>query len=109
MADFNTTDKDGVSLEEYKDTYSLISTRAGSDGKQYKQYATYQIGRDKHAEKDWPVKVTLGDRAQVVAVARWLLAEMGADVDSPSNDGQNTSANRASADVNVPEDDSAPF
>ena len=79
-----TTEKDGVILEEYKGVYSLISTRVGSDGKQYKQYATYQTGKDKHAPKDWPVKVVIGDKAKAIEVCMYIYNELtGKNLDEP--------------------------
>jgi hypothetical protein len=72
----NTTDKDGIVVEEYKGVYSLISTRAGSDGKQYKQYATYQTGKDKHADKDWPVKVVIGDKETAIKTIAAIYKEL---------------------------------
>jgi hypothetical protein len=71
--------KDGIRLDEYNGGYSLVSLREGTDGKFREQWATYQLGKDKHAEKDWPVKVPLGsDRETAIGVLRTLLAELGA-------------------------------
>ena len=72
-----TGEKDGIILEEYKGNYSLISMREGSDGKFWKQYATYQTGKDKHAEKDWPVKVALGSKETAIAAVKTILKELG--------------------------------
>ncbi len=76
MEAITTIGKNGVILDEYKGEIALILTREGSDGKHYKQYATYQMGKDKHAEKDWPVRVLLGDKQTAIKVLRALLAEL---------------------------------
>ena len=76
----STGGKDGVRLDEYKVGYSLVSLREGADGKGREQWATYQLGKDKHAEKDWPVKVALGsDKETAIGVLKTLLAELGDD------------------------------
>jgi hypothetical protein len=77
MEAITTIGKSGVILEEYKGEIALVATREGNDGKHYKQYATYQMGKDKHAEKDWPVRVSLGNTATAIATLRMLLAELG--------------------------------
>lgn len=75
-----TTDKDGIELQEHKGIWSLSSMRTGQDGKLYAQWAMYQTGRDKHASKDWPVKVILGDRAKAIEACLWVLKGLtGAD------------------------------
>lgn len=56
-----TTDKAGIKVENNDRGVSLIALRKGSDGKFYDQWATYQMGKDKHADKDWPVKVIAGN------------------------------------------------
>ena len=76
MEAITTIGKNGVLMEEYKGEISLISTREGTNGVQYKQYATYQMGKDKHADKDWPVKVSLGDRKTAIGVLQMLLKEL---------------------------------
>lgn len=84
MSELKTTDKDGLILEEYNGKYSLISARVGNDGKLYKQFATYQIGRDKHADKDWPVKISLGDPSEAREVVLWLADQFGVNVEGGS-------------------------
>ena len=64
--EIKTTDKDAIEISEYNGVYSLISKRIGQDGKAYQQWATYQTGKDKHADKDWPVKVTIGNREEAL-------------------------------------------
>jgi len=85
----STRNGNGIILEEYKGNYSLSSMREGQDGVFRAQWATYQLGKDKHADKDWPVKVNLGDRATAIGALKMLLAELeenaanGADGDAP--------------------------
>jgi hypothetical protein len=79
MSDILTTDKDGVRLAEYKGVYSLTSIRAGSDGKMYEQWATYQAGKDKHQPKDWPVKVTLGEKDAAIGALKAAIAEISGE------------------------------
>jgi hypothetical protein len=83
MSDILTTDKDGVRLAEYKGVYSLTSIRIGGDGKMYEQWATYQTGKNKHAEKDWPVKVTLGEKDVALGALKAAIAEIGGESEAP--------------------------
>lgn len=75
MESIGTGNGNGIKLEEYQGNFSLTSQRE-KDGNFYGQWATYQIGKDKHAEKDWPVKVALGDRETAIGVLQMLLAEL---------------------------------
>jgi hypothetical protein len=80
-------EKNSVELEEYQGTYSLASLRQGTDGKDYKkQWAKYRAGRDKYQDKDWPVKVTIGDRYAAIALCQSILAELSGNV---PNEGRN--------------------
>jgi hypothetical protein len=72
-----TIGKMGIELEEYKGTYSLAATFEGMDGKVRKEWALRQVGRDKHADKDTPIKVVLGDRAKAIEVCHTILKELG--------------------------------
>jgi hypothetical protein len=72
MADIiPTSDKDGVKLEEYNNVYSLVSYR-----NEYEQWAKYRVGKDKYADKDWPVKVSLGDRETAVRALKEIIAQV---------------------------------
>jgi hypothetical protein len=76
MDAISTGDGNGIKLEEYKGNYSLTAQRE-NNGKYYPQWAKYQKGKNEHQEKDWPVKVTLGDKETAVGVLKMLLSELG--------------------------------
>jgi hypothetical protein len=73
-----TTKYDGVKLNENKGVYELVATSCKGD-KEYDKWATYQIGKDKHAEKDWPVKVVLGDMLMAKATLAFLYKEIAGE------------------------------
>ncbi|HQI26287.1 MAG TPA: hypothetical protein PLY95_03530 [Candidatus Paceibacterota bacterium] len=50
-----------VKIEEYNGNYSLVAMYNG-----FPQWAKYQIGKDKYADKARPVKVDLGDQAMAI-------------------------------------------
>ena len=82
-----TIGKHGVEMQEYKGEFSLISVREGQDGKFYQQWARYRMGKEKYADKDWPIKVSLGDRATAAAVLQLLLKQvLGEDPAIPPTD-----------------------
>jgi len=67
----------GVTLQEYKGTYSLVSSKEGKDGKVYSDWAFPQTRDRTHGEKAWPVKVKLGNSsAEAVQMLRLILAEL---------------------------------
>jgi hypothetical protein len=83
----STGNNNGIKLEGYKGTYSLSSMREGQDGIFRAQWAKYQIGKDKIAEKNWTVKVSLGDRETAIGVLKMLLAELeGNSAPGPEED-----------------------
>ena len=61
--------KSGIEIELYNGVYSLAALYKGTDGLLRKEWALRQIGRDKHAEKDTPIKVVIGDAAMALKVA----------------------------------------
>lgn len=69
---------EGVKMEEYKGAYSLLAMK-GSDGTYYPMWAKYRKGKDAYQDKDWPVKVSLGDKESAIAILKTLLIELGAD------------------------------
>jgi hypothetical protein len=73
----NTGDKKGIKLEEYNGVYSL-SAYQENKGKFWAVWAKYHKGSD-YQEKDWPVKVTLGDRATAEGVLLMILKEITGD------------------------------
>lgn len=57
-----TGEKTGIKVEEYKGIISLSAQREGN-GKYWAEWAKYRKGKDAYQEKDWPVKVSLGDES----------------------------------------------
>jgi len=53
----------GVTIQEYKGTYSLVSSKETKDGKVYSDWAFPQTKDRTPGEKAWPVKVKLGNSA----------------------------------------------
>ena len=50
----------------------------------YKEWAKYKVGKDKYADKDWPVKVNIGNRDKAIEVLESILAEIrGGGNDEP--------------------------
>jgi len=74
--DYKTTEYDGLTLSEYKGTYSLDALRT-KDDKFYTVWAKYQKGRDEFQDKAWPVKVILGNKEQSKTTLLKLIAELG--------------------------------
>ena len=74
--DYKTTEYDGLTLSEYKGTYSLEALRT-KDDKFYPVWARYQKGRDEFQDKAWPVKVSLGNKEQAKTTLLKLIAELG--------------------------------
>ena len=66
----------GIELSEYNGTFSLISCRE-SNGTMYQQWAKYRVAKDKFADKEWPVKVTLGDKKEAISALTELLQMLG--------------------------------
>lgn len=73
-----TGDKSGIKLEEYKGSYTLVAHQE-NNGKYWASWAKYKKGKDDYMDKDWPVKVTLGDKATAVGALKMLLKELGED------------------------------
>jgi hypothetical protein len=79
MSDFMLVDDvAGFKIEEYNGKFSLVAIRE-SNGKQYATWAKYKLGKDKYAEKDWPVKIELGDKEAAIKAAQFILEKMGVD------------------------------
>jgi hypothetical protein len=79
--ELESTKYEGIKLEEYKGNYSLCAMKLG-DGKNYPIWAKYRKGKDNYQDRDWPVKVSLGDRATAANNLRILAdsIEQGKDV-----------------------------
>ncbi len=78
---------EGVKLEEYKGAYSLLAMK-GADGTYYPMWAKYRKGKDAYQDKDWPVKVNLGNRTEAIAALEQLLASLKAAGKSTTRNGQ---------------------
>jgi hypothetical protein len=70
-----TTKYDGAKIEEYKGTYSIAALRVNND-KNYPVWAKYRKSKDAYQEKDWPVKIVLGDKEKAVAVLKTIIMEI---------------------------------
>jgi hypothetical protein len=71
-----TGEKTGVKVEEYKGVISLSAQNIAGD-KNYTKWGKEQIRRDEYAEKATPVKVTLGDKDNVINILREIAAAVG--------------------------------
>lgn len=71
-----TGEKTGIKVEEYKGVISLSAQNVVGD-KNYAVWAMYQKGKGEFQEKSWPVKVTLGNKENVVNVLREIAAAVG--------------------------------
>lgn len=80
MAEYLTGEKDGVAVEEYNGKWSLVAMYNG-----YKQWAKYKIGKEKYGEKDFPVKVTLGNKDKAIEILTAILAEIRGDGSQPED------------------------
>lgn len=77
MEAINTGKQNGVRLDLYNDTYSLVSCRESNDGQKFfDQWAKYHKTKDSYQDKDWPVKVVLGSKETATAVLLMLLKEI---------------------------------
>ena len=72
-----TTGKQGVFIDEYQGKISLCAAYESNDGKSYRKWGKEQIRRDEYAEKATPVKVTLGDKDNVINILREIAAAVG--------------------------------
>ena len=75
--EIKTTDFDGIKLSEYQGKYSIEALRA-KDEKFFPVWAKYQKGRDEFQEKNWPVKVVLGDKESAIVTLKTMLDELEA-------------------------------
>jgi hypothetical protein len=96
---FNVSEKDRVELDEYKGEYSISPARMGQDGKFYKQWAKYCKGKDTYQERNWPVKVSLGDRSSAIALCRAILEDLGTNDVVVNNTGHVVSSTTDEPDI----------
>jgi len=64
---------EGVMLQKYGDTYSVISANTGQDGKNYMRWCFPQ-GKDREPiDKSIPWKIGLGNRLAAIGILRQML------------------------------------
>jgi len=80
---------DAVELQEYQGNYSLIACAIGKKDPPtyYPRWALYRKKRDEYQEKDWPVKVSIGNKEQAVLLCLAVLSELtGKEYEPKSGD-----------------------
>jgi hypothetical protein len=70
-----TGEKSGIKLEEYKGSYTLTAQHF-NDGKYWETWAKYKKGKDSYMDKDWPVKVVLGEKVLAASALLMVLKEI---------------------------------
>jgi len=75
MYPIETSDHDGVTLEEYQGKYYLVSYYL-KNGTFYMRWAKYQVGKDMFSEKPIPVKVMLGDKKTALEVLKYFIDQL---------------------------------
>jgi hypothetical protein len=70
---------EGVILDEYNGSFSLVSARK-KDDEVYMEWVYPQArdGSRKPIDKNIPLKITFGDRESIIKGLRFFLAELGA-------------------------------
>ncbi|MFA5307726.1 MAG: hypothetical protein WC365_09815, partial [Candidatus Babeliales bacterium] len=68
-----TGEKSGIKVEEYNGIISLSAQREGN-GKYWGEWAKYKKGKNEYQEKDWPIKVILGDKETALKALREIYA-----------------------------------
>ena len=74
--EIQTTEYDGIKIEEYNGVFSLTAQRVKDDNF-YPVWAKYKKNKTEYQGKDWPVKVILGDKEKAKTVLLNMLAELG--------------------------------
>jgi hypothetical protein len=72
---------DGVMLDEYQGTYSLVNAKKGKTGEVYLQWCFPQGPDRKPREKSIPWKVKLGNQEQALKTLRYFVALLGGEPD----------------------------
>lgn len=68
---------DGLMLSKYGDRYSIVAARRGKvEGTVYKDWCFPQDREKQPREKAIPLGVRIGDRAEAIKFAEWLLANL---------------------------------
>jgi len=78
------TQYDGAKLQKYKGIFELVAIKAGRD-KNYPVWAKYKKNKDEYQQKDFPVKVVLGDKQTAITNLKALISaiESGSLDDAP--------------------------
>lgn len=75
---------DGVMVNEYGDTVSLVSAREGKNGQIYKDWCFPQDKDRKPKERSIPMGVRLGTKKNAVAMLLQALAALGYNAGQPA-------------------------
>ncbi len=67
-------DYDGIKLDEYNGKYSLLFCRVKKDGSYESQWAKYSKRKGDYQDKDWPIKVPLGDKKTAIGALEMILS-----------------------------------
>jgi hypothetical protein len=78
MDAIRTVGKIGVSLNEYKGEYSIVSMREGSDGQWWQAWGKEKVSKTDYAEKDRPIKVLLGDKKTAIGTLKTIINQLEA-------------------------------
>ena len=66
---------EGITINPYEDSRSLVLTQAGNDGKEYVQWCKREMGQAKKIVNR-PVGLTFESEAQLKEFATWLMSEV---------------------------------
>ena len=75
MFELNEKYKEAIGLSERNGTITLALFRHGDDGKDYMQWGTREIGKDRKVQK-LPVGLKFESEAQLKEFATWLMNEV---------------------------------
>lgn len=69
--EIKTGEKSGIKMEEYNGVFSLVAMNNG-----YQTWAKFKKNKTDYMEKDWPVKVILGDKQSALAALTLLIGQI---------------------------------
>ena len=75
MFETNEKFREAIGFNKYKDTITLALFQHGSDGKDYLQWSTKEVGKEKKVVK-LPVGLQFESEAQLKEFAAWLMNEV---------------------------------
>ena len=75
MFELNGKYGENIKVDEYGDTRSLVLVQVGKDGKEYVQWASREMGKDKKVIKT-PVGLRFENEEKLKAFAQWLYDEV---------------------------------